>query len=1615
MGAADELRPHLEQLGKDHPAMRERDYNGRTLLLTACREGHVATAALLLEYGCVANTPNNDGWTPLHFACRGAPAKYGDDKLRQAHPPHWAELVLVLLDAKANPDLASSKGFTALHYACASGHFEAVRVLLQRGASCCKATKQGACAFHFACYLGHLNLVELLVKHEPMLVRETDAHGHTGLHFAACRGLHVQRTSRQIHSLFKGLPPLHEDLQLLKQNRLTESHCRHVDGHYPRIVRALLAAGADRYARSKACGANPLHVALWLGLEDEAHELLTAPDGSSNDGGRSSTKAGGLPRSKMEAGKRELLTAGGHCMGPYHLAAAQTDSALLKLLLAQKVATTNLPDALGRTPLHIAVMLNNLDNVAIFLSKGATADSSDADGRTPLLLAAGQPRVDIIQLVAQGYGKASRWVGVVDKANRSPLHYACSMDAKVDSLEMVSWLLAQGVAPSGRDEDGRTPLHFSCLDNSPHCEDEVKLLLRARAEVDVKDKDGSTPLHLCARLGEEKAAVQLIEHGASIDMPDGRGQTPIHLAARHDQEKLVQLLVQHSVRMTRDSLGLSPRDYAMRPRMHDLLKVEELRQGFELRFDACLTFILPRGSQEERDFLAAGHTLGPPDPDLVSAEHVSDLIYTSSVKKKRMEGAVTRLQRTVRGRQWRALMHLLKVRNRGPCRKLWDLFVAILVLPFQLIMWLLRFTRRVIKLLCRISFDCCCAPLLRRQRHVSSRMTTNRNSEKLGGGGGAHVGEMQHPNAKILAVLESLRMARVDYVLARLPGDSNDPRVFICLTMSLARLQQYAESCHFPCRLLKFGSNLDERLHGNTHRIPIEAFHIDKRDSFMLFRSKERLELLTHLLESKESFAMRGKDKEDKAGEKEAHEGRRRRREQTQKEREKDPVLEKRATAAEIHGAGLDVRSLIFHGVLSGFFRLHHPLERIATYNAWCQGVLPPVWPPHLFHRFCSEAAGVSAPGSHQWVGYFGERKALIIQHTCFYTSWLLFQGLAGVVTMLLQQAIDVSFDGSHDAAARLQRAVQVAYAAFTLLWCFGLRKAWQRQEAVLAYRWIAHYREADEKPLPQFNGRLHTNPVTGEQELWSSPLERQLKILAGGGITLLVLVVVVAIQLIPEVAQDEVTRRSGLSATTYQIISSLYTGVMVEAMGGWYKGLAMHLTEWENHRTPLASKESLNMKVFCFMVCNCYFSVVYIAFFDEDAHERAPSEHLRILSAQVSGLVCMRAVSHIIATILLPRLSSERRLAETDRLFRAHTASRGEARIVNGASDYGIASVFNNAHLTPPEELDDTMSHFALQYGFIAGFAVSTPSVGLLALGINIVLIRATVFKLLYVRQRDEPLRASGLPMWNRLFGMLTVLGIFSQGALIMRLFDLEGRHRSRLELSRSGQTLVSSPPPPSPPLPAPPPSDLVHMLSSHLMPHLDDFHTDFSDDTKLLLTILALLAFRVAVDFLPSTPAWLDLVRRREEYFSHKPFTVHAERRLTAATLQEQHDVHRSTLVKARRNLHRALCFLPVTVWRACGGRGAGADIADPDGSDEALASASSTLPQPNEHLDGILDISHVAWDSRQGRSADPEKHLTHAEEQEWWLWGVLRRLMMFGGAIATLIGAEAAPELL
>ena len=69
-------------------------------------------------------------------------------------------------------------------------------------------------------------------------------------------------------------------------------------------------------------------------------------------------------------------------------------------------------------------------------------------------------------------------------------------------------------------------------------------------------------------------------------------------------------------------------------------------------------------------------------------------------------------------------------------------------------------------------------------------------------------------------------------------------------------------------------------------------------------------------------------------------------------------------------------------------------------------------------------------------------------------------------------------------------------------------------------------------------------------------------------------------------------------------------------------------------------------------------------------------------------------------------------------------------------------------------------------------------PALSVLALAINVALLRASAFKMLWVSRREWPFTASGLGVWDKMLEP-TVLAAFSNGWLIADLMDLGGPER--------------------------------------------------------------------------------------------------------------------------------------------------------------------------------------------------------------------------------------------
>ena len=119
-------RGHLEilRLTLAHGAdLKSTNRYGGTALIPAAERGHVDTVRTLIEAGVEVDHVNNLGWTALLEA-----VILGDGG------PRHQQIVGLLLDAGANPDLADRDGKTALQHAHASGYVEMEKRLRAAGA-----------------------------------------------------------------------------------------------------------------------------------------------------------------------------------------------------------------------------------------------------------------------------------------------------------------------------------------------------------------------------------------------------------------------------------------------------------------------------------------------------------------------------------------------------------------------------------------------------------------------------------------------------------------------------------------------------------------------------------------------------------------------------------------------------------------------------------------------------------------------------------------------------------------------------------------------------------------------------------------------------------------------------------------------------------------------------------------------------------------------------------------------------------------------------------------------------------------------------------------------------------------------------------------------------------------------------------------------------------------------------------------------------------------------------------------------------------------------------------------------------------------------------------------
>jgi len=242
------------------------------------------------------------------------------------------------------------------------------------------------------------------------------------------------------------------------------------------------------------------------------------------------------------------------------------------LALIQKRVDVNVPEPDGTTPLHWAVRMNNLDLVNRLLRAGANPKAVNRYEVTPIQLACLNGSAEAVErLVEAGesanatgaYGETALMV-CARAGNPETAKVLISRGATVDAVEswrgqtalmwataqhhpeMMKVLIAAGADVNARSalqhwerqrtfeprdkwlpEGGLTPLLFAAREGCAEC---VRVLLDAKADINVVDPDQQSALILALINGQYDAAAVLIERGIDVNLQDKVGRTGLYAA-----------------------------------------------------------------------------------------------------------------------------------------------------------------------------------------------------------------------------------------------------------------------------------------------------------------------------------------------------------------------------------------------------------------------------------------------------------------------------------------------------------------------------------------------------------------------------------------------------------------------------------------------------------------------------------------------------------------------------------------------------------------------------------------------------------------------------------------------------------------------------------------------------------------------------------------------------------------------------------------------------------------------------------------------------------------------------------------------------------------------------
>ncbi|KAJ3173819.1 Anoctamin-7 [Irineochytrium annulatum] len=416
---------------------------------------------------------------------------------------------------------------------------------------------------------------------------------------------------------------------------------------------------------------------------------------------------------------------------------------------------------------------------------------------------------------------------------------------------------------------------------------------------------------------------------------------------------------------------------------------------------------------------------------------------------------------------------------------------------------------------------------------------------------------------------------------------------------------------------------------------------------------------------------------------------------------------------------------------------------------------------------------------------YFGEQVAWYFAWLGFYTLWLYFPTIIGLVVFIYGAARHELGDGEELVFSAFDNGLTVPFAFFMALWVATFLEFWKRQEATLRTVWDVIEVKTMETRRPEWYGTvLRRSPITGKIELHFPRTSQAWIFVFTHFVLFMAILVMISYEVFLILIHTEAARFGTYISSVMVAALTLFNIIVLTPL---YLRLSYYLNRIENHKTVERFQDFLIAKNFVFSFVNNYSGLIYVGILKVWVGGLLPNigVHADVCVPESNNLLtsCMASLMLTVMVIFVGlQFFNQLRLVfvplaiqylRRERLLRAVLSDRAF-----NAVDLSQVPTPKEGNMDQAQHLNDgvldtwqAQSEFGtkvIQVGFVALFSCAFPLAPLLALINNLLEIRFGSFRLVAESRRPFVLRTTGVGAWNLMARFVSRAAVLINGFIV-------------------------------------------------------------------------------------------------------------------------------------------------------------------------------------------------------------------------------------------------------